>query len=280
MKRLNEVTAEDVQEMAVKYLKPDNSHIIVVGQAEEISGSLEKFSASGKIQYFDFYGVEYDPNLKKVEEDVSAESVIESYVKAIGGREKLSNVTEKMMRLKSSTEGMDLSLTIAQKKPNKLFQELDFSVGKQTTIFDGVKGKIEGMGQVQNIEGDVLEDLKYQSKLHPFLNYAANNVKMNLEGIENVEGKDAYKMTLTAKNGKKYTHYYDINTGYKLREISTIQSPQGTFTQIIDMDDYRDVDGIMHPFKLKQTMGPRTIELEVESIKFNSGLADSMFEVE
>lgn len=280
LKSLSDVSAEDVQEMANKYLKPDNSYVIVVGNADEIAANLKKFSASGKIQYYDNYGVEYDPNLKKVKNGITAEIVIDDYIKSMGGREKLSAVTDKMMKLKSANEGMDISLTIAQKKPNKLFQELDFSVGKQTTYFDGVKGKIEGMGQVQYIEGNLLEDLKYQSKLHPFLDYEANNVSLDLKGIENIEGKDAYKIVLTTQNGKEYIHYYDINNNYKLREISTIETPQGIFTQIIDMDDYKEVDGIMHPFSLKQSMGGRTTELIVESIKFNSGLEDSMFEVD
>ena len=279
LKNLNNVTAQDVQEMAKKYLKPSSSYVIVVGQAEEIAGSLKKFSVSGKISYYDTYGTEYDPNLKKAAEGITAESVVEDYITAIGGREKLSGVKDKILKLKSSAEGMNLSLTIAQKKPNKLYQELDFSVGKQVTVFNGEKGKIEGMGQVQNIDGELLEDLKYQSSLHPFLYYSENGVQMNLVGIENIDGSDAYKIELTASNGKKYVHYYDVESGYKLREISSINTPQGSFTQIIDMGDYRETEGIMEPFILKQTMGPRTIELTVESIKYNTDLPDSMFEV-
>lgn len=108
-------------------LKPKNSHVLVVGQADEIASDLKKFSLSGKIQYYDNYGKKYDPNLKKIDEGVTAESVIEDYIKAIGGRDKLSKIKDKTMKLKGATEGMDISLTIAQKLPNKLFQELDFS---------------------------------------------------------------------------------------------------------------------------------------------------------
>ena len=280
LKKLNSVTADDVQEMARKYLKPDNSYVIVVGQADEVASSLKKFSSSGEIGYYDTYGVENNPNLKKVGEGVTAEKIIEKYIESIGGRDKLSAVRDKIMKLKGTNEGMDLSLTIEQKLPNKLYQELNFSVGKQTTVFDGEKGKIEAMGQVQYIKGDKLDDLKYQSRLNGFLDYPGNEVSLKLNGIENIEGIDAYKMTLTTANGKKYIHYYDINTGYKVREISTFETPQGSFTQIIDMDDYKEVEGILHPFKLIQKMGPREIELVVESIKYNSGIPDSLFEVD
>ena len=71
--------------MAKKYLIPDKSYVIVVGNAEEVAASLKKFSVSGKISYHDYYGIEYDPNLKKVEDGVTAETVIEKYIEAIGG---------------------------------------------------------------------------------------------------------------------------------------------------------------------------------------------------
>jgi len=279
LRNLNAVTAVDVQKMAKKYLMPKKSHVIVVGHAEEVASTLKKFGTSGKIKYYDHYGVEYDPNLKKVDASVTAESVIEKYIEAIGGRQKLSGIEDKTMKLKGTAQGTDLSLTIIQKAPDKLFQELDFSVEKQTTKFDGEKGKVEGMGQVQLLEGDKLEEMKYQSKFNPFLDYAGNGVILELKGIESIEGKDAYRMVLTVSNGKKFTHYYEVETGYKLREISKLTTPQGSFTQTIDMDDYKEVDGVKFPFKLIQKMGPRSIELVVESIELNSGLDDSVFEV-
>lgn len=279
LKNLDNVTAEDVQEMAKKYLKPGNANIIVVGNAGEIADGLKKFSISGKIQYYDIYGNEYDPNLKKVEEGVTAESIIEKYIEATGGREKLSSITDKTMEFKGVVQGMNVKLTIAQKAPNKLFQELDFSVGKQTTIFDGEKGRVEGMGQVQNLEGEMLEDLKFQSILNSFLDYAKNNIKVELDGIETINGKDTYKIVTTIPSGKKTTHYYDKETSFKIREVNTINSPQGTFTQTIDLDDYKEVEGTKQPYKLTQSVGPQVIALEVTSIKMNIGLNDSMFEL-
>jgi len=135
------------------------------------------------------------------------------------------------------------------------------------------------MGQVQVLEGDKLEEMKYQAKLNPFLDYAGNGVSLELKGIETIDDKDAYRIILTASNGKKFTHYYEVETGYKIREISDLDTPQGSFTQTIDMDEYKEVGGIKYPFKLTQKMGPRSIELLVESIKVNTDLDDSMFEV-
>ena len=106
-----------------------------------------------------------------------------------------------------------------------------------------------------------------------------DSVKLEIKGIETIDSLDAYRIELVTNSGKKYTHYYDVNSGYKIREVSELSTPQGSFTQKIDLADYKEVDGMMYPFKLIQHVGGRSIELNVESIKVNTGLSDSMFEV-
>jgi predicted Zn-dependent peptidase len=50
------VTPSDVQMMAQKYIRPDNSYILVVGKAEEVAPKIKQFAKSGEIQYYDFEG--------------------------------------------------------------------------------------------------------------------------------------------------------------------------------------------------------------------------------
>ena len=56
LERLSQVSLADVQAMAVKYIRPDRAHIIVVGNQSEVSESLKPFSTSGKIDFYDVYG--------------------------------------------------------------------------------------------------------------------------------------------------------------------------------------------------------------------------------
>ncbi|MCB0730831.1 MAG: hypothetical protein KDC88_07340 [Ignavibacteriae bacterium] len=212
--------------------------------------------------------------------DLKANEIIEKYIEAIGGREKLELVENKTMKLKSSVEGMNLTLTIIQAKPNKLFQELEFTVGKQTTVFDGEKGKIEGMNQIQFLEGEKLEDLKYLSKLNAFLDYEANGVKVEYAGTDSLNDKIVNKIILTSPNGKIFTDYYDVETGLKIREESNINTPQGSYKQKIDLEDYKLTDGILNPFKLTQKIADKEVELIVESIEYNSDLNDAIFNIE
>ena len=277
LKNLNAVTKDDVIAVSKKYLNPEEAYILVVGKGEDIASGMKKFSLSGKIDYYDMYGNEYDPTAKKVDANVTVQSIIDKYVAAQGGKEKLESVKDIQTTLKGKIQGFDITLTISRKAPNMLFQELDAGVFKQTTIFNGETGKQIANGQEVPLEGDQLEELKYQATMNLYLDFAKYGITTELKGIKDVNGRDAYEVELTMPTGKKSYQYYDVESGLKVRESSTVDTPQGSFTQVVDMGDYKDVNGILYPHKLSQQMGPQTVELEVTDIKVNQGLGDALF---
>ena len=76
------------------------------------------------------------------------------------------------------------------------------------------------------------------------------------------------------------TEFFDTENGLKLRTLITQESPMGPMTQITDYEDYREVEGMMFPFMIKQQVGPQAIDMEVETIEINQGLDDDVFKVE
>ena len=281
LKNLQAVTSDDIQQMAKKYIKPNNAYILVVGNADEIAEKLKSFSVSRKIDYYDIYGNEYDPSVKKIPEGITVESVIEKYINALGGKENMEKIKDRVITMKGNVQGMDITVTLSQKIPNKFLMDLDVGGGmmKQKVVFDGEKGKTSGMGQEEMMEGDDLEEMKIQATMFEVLYYEKYGIKTELKGIETIGGKDAYKVAITYPSGKQGTDYFDVNTGLKIRELKTQQSQQGTVTQTVDFDDYREVEGVKTAYKLTQSFGPQSVPLEVVSIQVNSGLDDSVFEV-
>ena len=279
LKKINAVTVDDIQKSAQKYIKPDNAYILVVGKGDDVISGLEKLKGVGTIHYYDTYGNEYDPSANKVEEGVTAQSIVEKYISAIGGREKLMNIKDKSTSLSAKVQGMEMKLEIYNKAPNKYLQTLDAGMMKQKTVFDGNKGKISAMGQEQVLEGDKLVDMKLEATLNLFLDYKNAGITMKLTGTDKVNGKDVYVVSLTLPNNNVWTQYYDKDSGLLLKETKNIKMPNGVMTQGTLFDDYKDVDGIKFPFKFSQSFGPQTIDMNVTSIKINSGLADSLFTV-
>ncbi len=276
LKNIAAVTSDDVQKMAQKYILPDNSYVIVVGKGSDVENTLKQF---GPVTLYDRFGNEIDTTKNKAPEGITAESIINKYIDAIGGKANLEKVKDKTTIMHGSVQGTNLTMVIYQKEPNKIKQELDAGAIKQETYFDGNKGTVAVGGNTQNISGDALEILRYQALIHPLYIIDSLNVKTKLLGTEKINGKDAYKIEVTLPTGKSWTEYFDPETGFKVKDIQQITVPQGTFTKENEYSDYKNVDGVMYPFELVQTVGPQTIDMQVSSIKVNTGIPDSKFEM-
>lgn len=279
LKNLNAVTTDDILATAKKYIKPNNSYVLIVGNSDEVAKNMSKFSVSGKVDFYDIYGEKYDPSIKKVPEGVTAEQVISKYVDAIGGKDNLLKVNDETTVYSGTVQGMNITVTMSKKAPNKFYQLVDFGVGQQKVIFDGEKGKSIAMGQEAELKGDQLESMKIQSQMHPYFNYEKLGVKLALTGMETINNKDAYQVTVTNPSGKKSTQYYDVASGFLIRTSATVDTEQGSISTTVDFDDYKTIDGIKVAQKLTQSTPMGAIELKLNSYKTNQNLGDALFEV-
>lgn len=274
LSRLNAVTPQEVQEMAAKYLKPGNAIIVVAGNKDEVTESMKKFSASGKVELFDAFGRPQQDASVAMSADMTADRVIENYIRALGGRGKLEQVTDMSQEILISIMGMQLSSKSYQKRPNLLLVET--SMGGQVMskqLFDGKKVAIASpMGSQEFTEGPPFEMAKLQAVLFPELIYDQLGVSLRLMGAENLEGKEVYRVEVTTPGGTKSYDYYNIETGFKVKTISEGMTAS--------YGDYRAVDGIMLPHAISQEAGQQVMQLELIEVKINSGLADELFSLD
>jgi zinc protease len=281
LERLEKVSSQDVQKMAAKYIKPSNSYIIVAGNKSEVEGTLKKFSPHGEVAHFDPFGRKIEASETEVAEGVTAESVIEEYISAIGGEERMKSVRDITFNMNSEIQGMKLEMKIQQKAPDKYLSKVSMGGSiVQQQVFDGERAKSSGMQGSMELEGDMLEEMKLQAIMNRELVYEEKGFSLNLEGIENVGGKSAYKIKITSPRNLDMTEYFDVENGLKLRTLMTQESPMGSMTQITDYEDYREVEGMKFPFIIRQQVGPQSFDMEVVSIELNQDLDDEIFKVE
>ncbi|MGO3183960.1 MAG: M16 family metallopeptidase [Aequorivita sp.] len=277
LKKINSVTAEDVQRVAKKYYKPNNLRIVVVGKGSEVLEGLKNLKGpEGRaipISYFDKNGnPTTEPNYNmEVDSDVTAETVLNKYIKAIGGRKALEAVKTVKMEASAEMQGMQLGLEI--KKTTKNQSSLVVSMGgnpMQKVIFDGEKGFMSGQGQKMDYTDDQNKAAKSQAV--PFSELNAKDAK--LVRAEDVDGKGAYVVSL----GEDDEAFYDKESGLKIKEVSTQEMNGQKMATTVLYDDYKDVDGIKFPFTIQQSAGPQELTFKVNEISINEGVSDSDFE--
>jgi predicted Zn-dependent peptidase len=282
LERLNAVTADDVMAMAKRYITPDNAHILVVGNKGEVAEKLERFDADGEIDFYDYYGREVEQSKTDMDENMTAQDVIDAYIEALGGKETLMAVEDVSMTMQTNLQGMSMETIVQRKAPNKFAMKMVMNGSPmQEQKFDGEAGMASQMGQSQKLEGEALESMEQQAIMFPELQYATDqSVKLTLNGIENIDGTDAYEVIVESPSGKT-TEYFAVDSGLKIRTVETVENAGQSATITTDIGEYKEVSGIMFPHKLTITgAAPIPLNNEVVSIEVNKGIADSVFEVE
>ncbi len=289
LKNLSAVTAEDVLFVSQKYIRPDNANIVVAGSKEEVANKLAKFSADGKVDYYDYAGKPIAATeAKAVPLGLTAEDVYKKYITAIGGEKALN--TLKDLKVVSTTEmqGMALTVTIWKKSGNKLKEQVDANMnGKAMTfqkkVFDGTKGYQEAQGQKKDLEAEEVAETKQEADLQAEIHDAQYGIKRTLKGMETIEGATAYIIETTNSANKKSTEYYDEKTGFLVRETQYDKDPAGNeVSQTTDKSDYREVPGTggykMPYFMSIPAGGGMTLNLKVQTAEANKGIPDTEFQ--
>lgn len=276
--KVKAVTNEQIMSVSKKHIDTDRAIIVVVGDKNKLIDSLKKFSPNAKVEVLDTYGNTLIENDKKtIPEGVTPEYVLEKYINAIGGKEKLEKIQDISIVSTTKMNGMDISQKIYKKAPNKYAQIMLMNENvMMQQIFNGERGIMKGFQGELEIVGDDLENLKIDAALNIELKYSVLGVVVTLEAIESVNDKDAFKLKIVSPTGKTVLDYFEINSGLRVQSKQTILSPQGEFVQIQNYDDYREIEGIKFPFLIKAS-GVQNLELKVDSVIINSNLSDDLF---
>jgi hypothetical protein len=259
-------------------MKPDNAYILVVGNKDEVADKLKPFSASGKIEYFDHFGNVVSDS-KPLPKDVTAQFVIDNYIRSIGGLKAIKKVKDITTKLEGSVQGMDLQMTVQRKQVNKSLTSITSGVMViQKQVFDGTKASVSGMQGNREITGEELEELSLESQMFLETKYATLGYKLNLISVEEVNGADAYKVEIISPKGSKSYDYFDMKTGFKVMSIKSKNVPQaGEITVNSYYGDYKEIKGVKFPYQLSQSMGKQDLKWKVVSVEVNTKLKDEIF---
>lgn len=277
---IENVTRTGVQRVAQTHIDYKNPVILVVGKAADIAEKLEQF---GEVRYFDVYGNEVDGSQPELPEDLTVQDVINSYVKALGGREAVRNVKNMKVTREAELQGQVLTITEMFESPNKTRSEVSMmGMNLVEMVFDGKKMKRTMQGRSQPASPEEIEQTKVTSQLVPELTYMSNDkVEAELVKAVNINGKPAYEIKVTYPDGNSISHFYDAETGLKVRDIEFAQSPSGEqIPQITEYGDYREVEGFMIPHFLEIPIGPQSIEAKAKEVLINTSLPADAFKVE
>jgi zinc protease len=214
---------------------------------------------------------------------VTAEQVIDGYVKAIGGAEKLQSFKTRRTTAKFSMPAVGLQgpMTVTQSAPNSYKLEVEIpGIGKILQICDGEKvlDKNPLTGE-RMLEGTEKDTVMLEANFYSDSQWRKVYVKTSYEGREDIEGRPCHKVALETTSGNKRTHFYDVETNYLVKVRTIVSTPQGELATENTLSDYKDVDGVKFPHKTIVSVMGQQQEIVIEKIENNPQLADDAFKI-
>lgn len=275
IKNINAVTPDDIMRVVNKYFMADNLRILVVGKAAEVLPGLESLKIP--IFYFDKFGNPTEkPAMKKpVPAGVTVKTVIDNYIKAIGGDKAMKTVKSIVSIGETKIPQAPMPIAYTSKTDNKGRMMVELSMAGMGSLMkqvvNGNTGYMMQQGQKMNAEGDMLAKMKESAVL--FGETAlATKAGVTVTGIEPMNGSDAY----TVVDGDT-THYFDVKSGLKTAESTTADQGGQKVTQVTTFGDYREVKGVKVPFNQVMNIGIE-LDIKISEVKINEGVSDADFQ--
>jgi predicted Zn-dependent peptidase len=281
LEKINAVTLADVKRVANKYFLGENSRIVIAGKGSDVVESLEKLTFNGKkipVKYYDKYGksVKKPEYSKPIPKGVTAQTVIDNYFKAIGGKDAVSKVKSLKLSGDMNAMGQVMGVEMIRMTPNKTKMEVSHPqygiVMKQ--VFNGENGYAEQGGQKRPMTADEIAKSKVKNSL--FEELSLDMAKVTLESLTSIKGGDAYKLKVNGGKNPEY-RYYNTKTGYLVKTEQTVEMGGQKAASIMEYDNYTPTSGIMFPYNLTNKQGPQTFGMSIKKVVVNNDVSDADF---
>ncbi len=210
----------------------------------------------------------------------SLDNVLKKHFKAVG-QDKLVSAKTYYMKAKLSQMGQELPMEMKMKRPNKFRVEMEMMGQKMIQAYDGEKGWMIApwlSPDPQALEGDQLKQAMQQADFEGELyNYEQKGSSVDFVGKVNADGKEAYKIKLTSKDGNVKDYFIDAGTNLILKVKAKI-SANGQEIEVEQLfSDYKDFDGIKMATKLVSKTPMGDVSITMEEFKINEDFDDSIF---
>ncbi len=282
LENIKKVTADDVLEMAQKYLHPDKMIVFILGKEEKLDGKLEEL---GKVKKIDI-SIK-PPAVKEKIPEPTPETLKKGtdMIMALG-QEKYSGYK----RIKSLETTADMKMTMMGQTmamavksvtlyPDKRYAEISVMGMKIERIINGKKGLLKQMGQEKLMSETEIEKEKFGGLYDIF--HSRDKYRFQYLWEKEIDGKK-YDVIYIFDAQKNWTKFFiNKETGFIEMEekLSGLPGQTGVAREV--KSDFKVIKGVPFAFKSETFIkDKKVVEMTVKEIKVNPKVDLSLFKIE
>lgn len=219
---------------------------------------------------------------------LQAADIVSKNVAARGGLEAWRAVSSIRMAGEmdaGGTQAARLPFVWSLKRPHKSRLEIVFQEKTALQVYDGSQGwKLRpflNRNEVEPFTRNEAQSAAASAELDgPLVDYARKGSKVELLGMETVEGQPTYKLHLTPKSGPQFNLWVDASTFLERKIDGEPRNIDGRAHKVaIYYRDYKKVDGLTLAHTLETVVDgvPQSHKIYLQNVKINPPLADDLF---
>jgi hypothetical protein len=212
----------------------------------------------------------------------SVEEVLQKYEAAEGGREAWSHFSTRFTKGIYQTEDASFFAAIerSDKAPNQTFSKITMPNGVTVReVCDGKSAWIEdARGGIHDFAGAALESHLREARFDRGVNVLLATPSGKTVTTSQVGAHSVYIVDFSPQKDISSKVYFDTETGFPVRVDDTQHRAEGDYAVQTFLDDYRLVDGVYFPFRLRHVEKGNVFTVRVTQIKDNPAIDDSIFQ--
>jgi hypothetical protein len=185
----------------------------------------------------------------------------------------------------AEAQQVQLPFRLEMKRPRKSRFELEFAGKTAVQVYDGEHGwKLRPYLNREDVEPFTEHEAKSEAAKGdlegPLVNYQAKGTQVALEGTEQLDGHNAYKLTVTTRNGEVQHIWIDAQSFLDVKVEGTPRRMDGKMRKVfVYQRDFRKVNELMVPYLYVTEIegNPTAHRMVVESVTVNPVLDDARF---
>jgi hypothetical protein len=220
--------------------------------------------------------------------ELTAAQIIEKNVAARGGLEAWRKIQTMVWtgHMESIHAPMPMMLfMMQQKRPNKTRFEINALGDRTIRVFDGERGwklKPDQQGKAQ-VKPFSFEEVTFARAAQvidgPLIDYLAKGNTVTLEGLDEIEGRKAYRLDVRLATGETDQVWVDAQTFLDVRYDRPFAAGEGRDRVSVFYRDYKAFEGLQVPSVIETSSGPgaRPDRMVIERVTLNPPLDDRAF---
>src|ERR1051325_8816809 len=211
----------------------------------------------------------------------SADEIFSKYAAAIGGQTAIDKLKSRLAKgTVAQANGNSFQFELTQAAPDKFYLLVTTPQGTVERGFNGQVGWEKTARGIREVTGAELVNFKAANGLFTLLKLKEQYSKPPRVRKDKLGDRDVYIVDGTTTDNRRMRLYFDATSGLLLRRTTTMSTIVGIIPDQIDLEDYREADGLKFPFTARAAtleLGNPTSTRTFTEIKLNAPVDQSKF---